>query len=477
MTSGTVPLVGKTVTLKVDGKSYTKTTDSKGIVSLPIDLPIGKYTISYTNKADSKVNSKSASSAITVKQRTSTSLKWESGKSIEAGTQTLKVLLLDSNKKAISGHTVKLTINSKTYSAKTSSSGYASFSVNQQAGNATASYSFAGDNNYVGSYGSVKLTVHNPDKVSMKNVLAASASLKSYYEKNYKLPSTVTVGKIKYTLPEFLYMMSQAIVQLESSNKKDISYVSGVSAPKSPSGDVIKSKSLTEAKYVALAKSVAKYIKTNKAAPNYASSDVGKIIYSEVVDSFSRILTFYKTNNRLPSYVTITYDNTGTGQGGTGLNEKNTVKDLSIYLKSTKNCQVNNTAIKKVVDTITKGLKTDKEKATAIYNYVRDTVGYSFYYNTKYGAAGTLSSKKGNCVDHTHLLVAMFRTAGIAARYAHGTCTFSSGSTYGHVWSQVLINGQWTVADATSSRNSLGHISNWNTKSFTLKGIYSGIEF
>jgi hypothetical protein len=41
----------------------------------------------------------------------------------------------------------------------------------------------------------------------------------------------------------------------------------------------------------------------------------------------------------------------------------------------------------------------------------------------------------------------------------------------------VLIDGKWTIADATSSRNSLGSVANWNTKSFHLNGIYTGIEF
>ena len=230
--------------------------------------------------------------------------------------------------------------------------------------------------------------------------------------------------------------------------------------------------------FATVAKNVASYISTNKKAPNYASSDVGKIIYSELVDSFARVLAFYGTNNRLPSYVTISYGSTSSsGPTGTGLNEANTIKDLSAYLKATKNCQVNNDAITKIVKQVTKGLTSDSSKATAIFNYVRDTLSYSFYYNTKYGAVKTLSNKAGNCVDHSHLLVAMFRNAGLAARYVHGTCKFSSGSTYGHVWVQVLVNGKWTVADATSSKNSLGKVNNWNTKSFTLNGIYKELSF
>ena len=744
VTSGSVPLAGKTITLKVNGTTYAKTTDSNGLVSLPIDLDNGKYTITYSISKDSKINAKSGSTAITVKDRSSSSLTWSSGTSFNQGTQTLKVLLKDSSNKALASKTVTLTVNSKSYAATTSSTGYATFSTNLAAGNYTVSFNYTGDNDNAPTSGSAKISVvkknltgngywvfgadmknvdlsslaskgttdlflnyyaitlhgqstveswiasasklglrvhiwaqvfyesggwinpvangkinstlftqkiaelkkyaaikgisgihldylrypgtaykttggtdaitefvkqateaiHNIDAniivsctlmpettnniyyygqnltaisqyvdvvipmvykgnygkstswitttakwfvdnsqgakvwvglqaynsdsdtsklstsdlakdaiaaqdskangvvifrwgitnfvnfkdlnsdisntttktISISNIITGATNLKKYYETNNKLPSTVTAGGITFKLPEFLYLMSQAIYQLGNSNTKAITYITGVSAPSSPSGDTI-SENLMKADYITTAKNVAAFIKSNNQAPNYASSEVGKIIYSELVDAFSRILAFYGNNDKtLPNYVTIKYSG-GSSSSGSGLNEKNTETDLTQYLKSTTNCQVNNSAIKKVVNSLISGLSTDKQKAQAIFNYVRDTISYSFYYDTKYGAAGTLSAKKGNCVDHSHLLVAMFRTAGLASRYVHGTCTFSSGSTYGHVWVQVLIDGKWTVADATSSKNSLGSIANWNTKSFTLKGIYSGISF
>ena len=195
-------------------------------------------------------------------------------------------------------------------------------------------------------------------------------------------------------------------------------------------------------------------------------------------------MTFYGSNNRLPDYVTISYSSSSAISGGSsnsasgsGLNQKCTETDLAKYLKATTNCQVGNSQIKSLVNTLTKGLTSDWDKAKAIFNYVRDHLSYSFYYNTKYGAVGTLNAGQGNCVDHSHLLVAMFRTAGLEARYVHGTCTFSSGSTYGHVWTQVLVNGNWYVADATSSKNSLGSVSNWKTSSFSLNGIYASLSF
>ena len=477
LTSGSVPLAGKTVTLKVDGKDYEKTTDSNGVISLPIDLAIGKHTITYTNKADSKIDSKTESTTIKVVKRSSTSITWKNTTTFYQGKHVFGILLT-ANKKALSGATVKLVANSKTYTAKTASDGYAKFTVSlPNVGKYSISFSFDGDNLNAPSSGSKTITIGKSKTVSIKNIVSAASDLKTSYEKNKKFPNSVKVGSETFTIPEFLYLMSQAITQIDSSNTKDIAYIEGVTAPNSPSGDDV-SGALSQSKYVAAAKSVANHISSNKQAPNYASTSLGKIIYSELVDSFSRILSFYDSNSRLPGYVSVIYSSSGSSQTGTGLNEKCTVTDLTPYLKATKNCQVNNSAIKKVVDSLTGNLKTDSAKAKAIFEYVRDTISYSFYYNTKYGAVKTLSVKTGNCVDHSHLLVAMFRTAGIASRYVHGKCTFSSGGTYGHVWTQVLIDGKWVVADATSSRNSLGKISNWNTKSFTLKsGITNSLSF
>ncbi len=326
VTAGGVPLIQRTVTFTVDGKTYTRTTDSNGIASLPISLNIGDYTIKYSIKKESKVSAKSASTPIKVKQRAQTKITWKSGTSFEDSGQIFKVFVSDANGKAVAGQTVKLTIKSKTYTATTSSDGIAKFKTSVPIGTYTVTVKFAGSNDY----------------------LASSAS------------QSVTITK--------------------STSKK-------------------------------------------------------------------------------------------------GVNEKNTILDLAKYLKSSTNCQVGNSKIKSLVNSLTKGLTSEYDKAVAIFNYVRDYISYSFYYDTKYGAVGPLNSGRGNCVDHSHLLVAMFRTAGLAARYVHGTCKFSSGSTYGHVWTQVLIGDTWICADATSTRNSLGEIANWNTNSFSLSGIYASLPF
>ena len=138
---------------------------------------------------------------------------------------------------------------------------------------------------------------------------------------------------------------------------------------------------------------------------------------------------------------------------------------------------IGNSRIKSLVNSLTHGLTSDLDKAKAIFNYVLEKLDYSGYYDTKYGALGTLAAKKGNCVDLSHLLVSMFRTANLESRYVHGVCHFKDGDTVGHVWAQVLIGNTWVCADATNNINSFGKIKNWNTNSYTLNARYISLPF
>ena len=117
-------------------------------------------------------------------------------------------------------------------------------------------------------------------------------------------------------------------------------------------------------------------------------------------------------------------------------------------------------------------------RASNILNWVRDNIQYSFYYNTKYGAAGTLKYLKGNCADTAHLVVALARASGFTARYKHGICHFiESGHWYGHVWADIYVNKKWYAADATGYRNTLGMIRNWDTSTYSRRGTYYTLPF
>lgn len=164
------------------------------------------------------------------------------------------------------------------------------------------------------------------------------------------------------------------------------------------------------------------------------------------------------------------------GQFKKGLNQ-NTKLSVRKYLYGGGHAKITK-AIRNLSKKLTSKYSTKLEKATAIFNYVRDNLGYSYYANSRKGAAKTLRTKRGNCCDHANLIVALCRASKIPARYSHAKgCRFGSGLVTGHVWAQIYVNGRWYSADGTSYRNSLGHINNWNTKSYRKLHIYRKIPF
>ncbi len=454
-------LKNTTVKFTISGKTYTKTTDSKGVAKLNIGLAIGYYSIKTTiSSTNYQANAVSKHILVNGTKFSASELYVIPGNNV-----TYSVKLVDGKSNPIKNTNVKFTVNGKTYTKSTNSNGVAKVALGVLSyGDYTIKFS-------QGSYsGSSK--IHVARSVTLSQIIASSKNVKNYIERNSKLPATVKVGSYTISTANYLYLASKAIVNLKAGKTGKIS-IKNIKNPSNP-GSSANLGNLNN--YLAVVKKIISTADSKGQMPNSASSDVGNIGYNGWVYASARIVAFYGDEKVMPSYVTIKTLSSSSSTSS-NLNSKNAISNLAAYLAATKNCQVNNSAIKSLVTKLTKGLTSDKAKANAIYNYVRDSISYSFYYDTKYGAVGTLNAKTGNCVDHSHLLAAMFRTAGLATRYVHGTCTFSSGGTYGHVWTQVLIGDTWTVADATSSRNSLGKVVNWNTNSYTLKGYYAGISF
>jgi hypothetical protein len=457
------PLSGISVKTTIGkGKAHIYKTDSNGVASLAITKGVGYYKVKTIVK-DPFYKSAPVKKHITVKgtKLVADNLYANGEKSV-----TYSVKVVNQKDKPVKGKEVVFNFNGMNLTSVSNSKGVAKVSLGALS-KGTHKIEFSQDYNH----GSAKIYVAK--KVSIKKILTASKKVNKYISKHHKLPSSVKIGSISFKTADYLYLASKAIVNLKSGNKKDIS-IKILKNPSKPKG----AKNLGYLKdYRSVAKSVVKTAKSKGKLPNSVSSSVGSIGYDGLVYSFSDILKYYGKHKKMPSYVQVK-SLSGTSSSYSGvLNNKNKITNLLEYLAATQNCDVNNAKIKKLVYKLTKNCKTDKEKANVIFNYVRDTISYSFYYDTKYGAVGTLNAGTGNCVDHAHILVAMYRAAGMPARYVHGTCTFSSGSTYGHVWAQVLVGNTWTVADATSTRNSLGHVVNWNTGSYGLNGYYRSLPF
>lgn len=139
--------------------------------------------------------------------------------------------------------------------------------------------------------------------VSRSQIIKSAASVKSYMESNDNLPSTVTVGSQKVTSAQFLYLLTKGTVNTNSGNTNSIA-VKNVTKP-TKSSETVKSGTLTKSQYVTIANNIVNYITKNGKVPNYATSKLGNIRYESLVYTYSKILSYYNSNNKLPSTVSV----------------------------------------------------------------------------------------------------------------------------------------------------------------------------
>ena len=133
---------------KVNGKTYSVKTNSKGVAKLSINLKPGKYSISSINTKTSESVSKTITVKSLIETRDLTMNEESNGK--------FNVKVLDTNGKTAPNKKVTLKINGKTYSQSTNKNGIATLSINLDAGNYTIT------TEYNGLANKNKVTVNKP---------------------------------------------------------------------------------------------------------------------------------------------------------------------------------------------------------------------------------------------------------------------------------------------------------------------------
>lgn len=472
------------VVFNFSGSIYNRTTDSKGSASLTIrPSKIKTYALSYSYAGNSKYNKSSKSINLAVKLPTV----MKNGGTTAVNNSTYMVSLNDGDSKPLANRTITFTLDGKTYKNTTNANGVARLFISESKLKKTQlTYKFAGDSQYAASSGSVDINIVSDKVFTFNQIVSAAKSLRSYVEKNGKVPDQVTLNGVKVNLSSFAYLMSKAIVNVNGGKKISVNVVP-VSSNYSNSGQAVVKGNLNKANYVKLSNYIINFTLDNKRISNCPNTSLGRLSPNLYIYGFSKALEFYGSNNYLPNYIILDSDdvNGKTSSRGNaaqfkkGLNEVQVLNatELAKYLKSSGNDAVN-TAIKNLAKSLVSGKSSTWAKANAIFQYVRDNIDYEYYADTRYKATGTLSNKRGNCCDHANLVVALCRAAGISARYSHAQgCRFSSGLVAGHVWAQIYVDGVWYTADATSHRNGLGDIQNWNTNSYNTLKQYVHLPF
>jgi hypothetical protein len=135
------------------------------------------------------------------------------------------------------------------------------------------------------------------------------------------------------------------------------------------------------------------------------------------------------------------------------------MEDNSIYLQPTEFFDFNKKSVNNKAFKITQELKTEKEKAVALFYWVRDKIKYNmltYVPNIKanFKASITLRRKNGFCVSKSILLSSFARAIGIPARIhlvdlinhliSQKVIDFMGTNVmYVHGYSELYLNGKW----------------------------------
>ena len=135
------------------------------------------------------------------------------------------------------------------------------------------------------------------------------------------------------------------------------------------------------------------------------------------------------------------------------------MEDISIYLQPTEFFDFNKKSVSKKAVEITDGLKTEGEKAVALFYWVRDEIKYNmltYIPNVKanFRASVTLRRMNGFCVSKSILLSSFARAIGIPARIHLVDLInhlisqkvidwMGTNIMFVHGYSEFYLNGKW----------------------------------
>lgn len=143
---------------------------------------------------------------------------------------------------------------------------------------------------------------------------------------------------------------------------------------------------------------------------------------------------------------------------GPGLTVEN-ISDADKYIVPGKYIESDDERILKLAEELTDGLKSDREKAEAIYGWVKDNVEYDYIkyekhkendYDNEYGAVNALETGKGVCFDYAALTAALGRATGLRTKLVEGEIDSAEIRGF-HAWNEFYISdeGKWINVDTT----------------------------
>ena len=205
--NGTVPIEGAKITLKLNGASYERTTDSAGKASLLLDLKPNTYTIKAIFGNLTTTNTIKVLPVIKASDVTKT----------YKGSKKFTATFLDSKGKPLKNTDVKFKIKGVTYKAKTDKNGVASIAINLKPGN------------YV-VYAIHPNGYQTSNKITVKSSITAS-NLKKYYRGSKKFKAQFFNSNGKVLKKKYITFKIKGYTYHKKTNAKGIAYLKILSTP------------------------------------------------------------------------------------------------------------------------------------------------------------------------------------------------------------------------------------------------------
>ena len=153
---------------------------------------------------------------------------------------------------------------------------------------------------------SSKNATGSPSSVSFSQaqINTAAAKVTTFVQINHRLPNYVTISNTEVTMPQFLQLITANLLNINKGLNTTVN-LKTVNTP-SNSTETVKNGDILKAEYLNIAQSIQTTIASTGKAPSYINSSLGKINFNNLIYTFSKILNFQNTNNRLPNYVSAT---------------------------------------------------------------------------------------------------------------------------------------------------------------------------
>lgn len=232
--------------------------------------------------------------------------------------------------------------------------------------------------------------VKYPTTLSQSSVLAASKSVYNYINKYKKLPNYVTIAGYKYSMSEYMYILSKTLTYKYNKITSSIKVKYEVKNPSKPSGNSIKG-TISSKTYYSYAKNIVNYIEKNNRAPNFVTSSLGKIQYQTAIFGLNKVLNYLYARGKLPTTLTISVGSSSS------LN-----KNLPVYNRNSSSLASSNTQAAGS-SSVGSTSKPTKLSQSAIFQASRTVKSYVLQYG-KLPNYVTISGYKFSIPEDTYLV-------------------------------------------------------------------------